>query len=54
MVSPPMNIYENIELIKYQLAERTKLIQTQGSNIPVEKLRILQKQNEIQTQILRQ
>jgi len=50
----PMNIYENIELIKQQLTDRTKLIQTQGSSIPPEKLRVLQKQNEIQTQILRQ
>jgi hypothetical protein len=50
----PMNIYENIELIKKQLLERTKLIQTQGSSIAPEKLRVLQKQNEIQTQILRQ
>jgi len=50
----PMNIYENIELIKQQLSERTKLIQTQGSSIPPEKLRVLHKQNEIQTQILRQ
>ncbi len=51
---PPINIYENIELIKQQMAERTKLIQTQGSKIHPEKLRVLQKQNEIQTQILRQ
>ena len=51
---PPINIYENIELIKQQLAERTNLIQTQGSKIQPEKLRVLQKQNEIQTQILRQ
>jgi hypothetical protein len=53
---PPqqMNIYENIELIKQQLAERTKLIQMQGSSIQPDKLRVLQKQNEIQTQILRQ
>jgi hypothetical protein len=50
----PMNIYENIEMIKHQLAERTKLIQTQGSSMPPEKLRVLQKQNEIQTQILKQ
>jgi hypothetical protein len=50
----PMNIYENIELIKKQLSERTKLIQTQGATIAPEKLRVLQKQNEIQTQILRQ
>ena len=50
----PMNIYENIELIKRQLAERTKLIQTQGSSMQPEKLRVLQKQNEIQTQILKQ
>ena len=50
----PINIYENIELVKQQLAERSKLIQTQGSSIPPDKLRVLQKQNEIQTQILRQ
>ena len=50
----PMNIHENIELIKQQLVERTKLIQMQGSSLPPEKLRLLQKQNEIQTQILRQ
>jgi len=50
----PINIYENIELIKQQLTERTRLIQTQGSSIPPDKLRVLQKQNEIQTQVLRQ
>ena len=50
----PINIYENIELIKKQLSDRTILIQTQGSNIPPDKLRVLQKQNEIQTQVLRQ
>jgi hypothetical protein len=50
----PMNIYENIELIKLQLAERTKMIQTQGSSIPPDKIKILHKQNEIQTQILKQ
>lgn len=50
----PMNIYHNIELIKQQLAERTKMIQTQGTSLPPEKLKILQKQNEIQTQILKQ
>lgn len=50
----PMNIYENIDLIKQQLAERTKLIQTQGSSIPPDKIKILHKQNEIQTQILKQ
>lgn len=50
----PMNIYENIELIKQQLAERTKMIQTQGSSIPPDKIKILHKQNEIQTQILKQ
>jgi hypothetical protein len=48
----PINIYENIELIKQQIAARTTLIQTQGSAIPPEKLRVLQKQNEIQNQIL--
>ena len=50
----PINIYENIDLIKQQIAARTKTIQTQGSAIPVDKLRILQKQNEVQTQILKQ
>jgi len=50
----PINIYENIELIRQQIAARTKVIQTQGNAIPVDKLRILQKQNEIQTQILQQ
>ena len=53
-IQQPMNIYENIELIKRQLTERGKLIQTQGSSMPPEKLRVLQKQNEIQTQILKQ
>jgi hypothetical protein len=48
----PINIYENIELIKQQIAARTTLIQTQGSAIPPEQLRVLQKQNEIQNQIL--
>ena len=50
----PMNIYENIEMIKHQLSERTKLIQSQGSSMPPEKVRVLQKQNEIQMQILKQ
>jgi hypothetical protein len=52
--SPSMNIYENIELIKQQLEERTKKIQREGATIPPEQLRMLQKQNEIQTQILKQ
>jgi len=50
----PMNIYENIELIKQQLVERTKLIQTQGGSLTAERLAVLHKQNEIQTQILKQ
>jgi len=50
----PMNIYQNIELIKQQLAERTKLIQMQGSSMSPENLKILHRQNEIQTQILKQ
>jgi|LauGreDrversion4_2_1035121.scaffolds.fasta_scaffold06333_4 hypothetical protein len=54
VIAPPINIYENIELIKQQLTERTKLIQTQANILPPEKLLILQKQNEVQTQILRQ
>ena len=49
-----IDIYENIELIKQQLIERTKLIQAQGSSIPPDRLRTLRQQNEIQTQILRQ
>ena len=52
--SPTMNIYENIELIKQQLEERTKKIQREGATIPPEQLRMLQKQNEIQIQILKQ
>ena len=40
-----MDIYENIELIKQQLVERTKLIQTQGSSIPPDRLRTLRQQN---------
>jgi hypothetical protein len=51
---PPMNIYENIELIKQQLDERTKKIQREGATIPPEQLRMLQRQNEIQIQILKQ
>jgi hypothetical protein len=50
----PINVYENIELIKQQIEQRVKLIQTQGSTMPPEKLRILHKQNEVQTQILKQ
>lgn len=52
--SLPINIYENIELIRQQITARTKMIQTQGNAIPPDKLRVLQKQNEIQTQILQQ
>lgn len=50
----PINMYENIELIKQQIEARTKIIQTQGSTIPADKLKILHKQNEVQTQILKQ
>jgi len=50
----PINVYENIELIKQQIEQRVKLIQTQGSTMPPEKVRILHKQNEVQTQILKQ
>lgn len=35
----PMNIYENIEMIKHQLSERTKIIQSQGSSMPPEAAR---------------
>ena len=50
----PINVYENIELIKQQIEQRTKLIQTQGSTMPPEKVKILHKQNEVQIQILKQ
>ena len=50
----PINVYENIEMIKHQIEERTKFIQTQGSTMPAEKVRILHKQNEVQAQILKQ
>jgi hypothetical protein len=50
----PINMYENIELIKQQIEARTKIIQTQGSTIPADKLKIFHKQNEVQTQILKQ
>jgi hypothetical protein len=50
----PINIYENIELIKQQIEQRTKLIKTQGASMPPEKLKILHKQNEVQFQILKQ
>lgn len=50
----PINIYENIELIKQQISQRVKLIQSEGSTMPPERLRMLHKQNEIQGQILKQ
>ena len=50
----PINVYENIEMIKHQIEERTKLIQIQGSTMPAEKVKILHKQNEVQSQILKQ
>ena len=50
----PINVYENIELIKQQIEQRVKLIQSQGSTMPPEKVRILHKQNDVQTQILKQ
>jgi hypothetical protein len=50
----PINVYENIELIKQQIEQRTKVIQTQGSSMPPEKVRILMNQNEVQAQILKQ
>ena len=50
----PINIYENIELIRQQILARTNMMQTQGSAIPPDRMRVLQKQNEIQTQILQQ
>jgi hypothetical protein len=51
---PNMTIYENIDLIKMQMDQRMQLITTQGRNMPPEKLKTLQKQQEIQMQILKQ
>lgn len=50
----PLNIYENIELIRQQIDQRTNIIKTQGATMPPEKLKILYKQNEVQIQILKQ
>ena len=50
----PINVYENIELIRQQIEQRMKLIQTQGGSMPPEKVKILHKQNEVQNQILKQ
>jgi hypothetical protein len=49
-----MTIHENIALIKMQMEQRLQLITSQGRSMPPEKLKMLQKQQEIQTQILKQ
>ena len=54
MLPQNMTIYENIDLIKAQMVERLHIITTQSRTLPPEKLKMLQKQQEIQTQILKQ
>lgn len=54
VVPPNMTIHENIALIKMQMEQRLQLITSQGRSMPPEKLKMLQKQQEIQTQILKQ
>jgi len=50
----PINIYENIEMIKEQIEERANIIKTKRSTLTPEQIRELHKRNEIQTQILKQ
>lgn len=50
----PINIYENIEMIKEQIEERANIIKTKRSTLTPEQIRELNKRNEIQTQILKQ
>ena len=50
----PINIYENIEMIKEQIEERSNIIKTKRSTLTPEQIRELHKRNEIQTQILKQ
>jgi hypothetical protein len=54
MVPQNMTIYENIDLIKAQMEERLHIMTTQARTLPADKMKILQKQQEIQTQILKQ
>jgi hypothetical protein len=54
VVPPNMTIHENIALIKMQMEQRLQLMTSQGRSMPPEKLKMLQKQQEIQTQILKQ
>ena len=54
VVPPNMTIHENIALIKMQMEQRLQLITSQGRSMPPDKLKMLQKQQEIQTQILKQ
>ena len=54
LIPQNMTIYENIDLIRAQMEDRLHIITTQSRTLPPEKLKILQKQQEIQTQILRQ
>jgi hypothetical protein len=54
LIPQNMTIHENIELIKTQMDQRLQLINTKGRTMPPEKLKMLQKQQEIQMQILKQ
>ena len=54
LIPQNMTIHENIELIKTQMEQRLQLINTKGRTMPPEKLKMLQKQQEIQMQILKQ
>jgi len=49
-----MTLQQNVELIKGQMEQRLHVINTQGKTMPPEKLKQLKRQQEIQTQILRQ
>jgi hypothetical protein len=54
LIPQNMTIHENIQLIKTQMDQRLQLINTKGRSMPPEKLKMLQKQQEIQMQILKQ
>ena len=49
-----MTLQQNVDLIKGQMEQRLHVINTQGKTMPPEKLKQLKRQQEIQTQILRQ
>ena len=54
LIPQNMTIHENIELIKTQMDQRLQLINSKGRSMPPDKLKTLQKQQEIQMQILKQ